>query len=587
MKEKINLSAVNWLSQVTGSRKIFMFYLVVLQAALGGSGVVYALVLRNIVDGAVKADRKNFISGIILVAVLIVFQIICRAMIRRFEEKSRSTYENQLKERLFSILLEKDFASVDSVHSGEWINRLTNDTVVCANGITEIIPGLTGMVVKLAGAVFMIVMLVPESAFLLVPGFVIMFLVTFLFRKKLKIFHRDIQEKDGTLRMFFQDAIGSLLAVKSFSAEEYCKNKAEVFMSEHQKARMKRNSFSNICNIGFSAAMNGMYLLGIGYGGYGIMNGSLSYGTLTAVLQLISQIQTPFAGISGYIPKFFSVTSSAERLMEAEKFEEQYSGEIMNAEQIKKFYSESFREIRFENVSYSYCKSESGIENIKSENAYVIRDIDFTSRKGEYTALIGHSGCGKSTLLKLFMCLYRPSLGRITLCSDREETLTPKWQKLFAYVPQGNYIMSGTVKDAVSFSGNSDAPDMEKINTALKTACADEFVSELEYGIDTKLGERGQGLSEGQLQRLAIARAVYSDAPFLIFDEATSALDEESERKVLQNLRNMTDKTVIIVTHRAAVLDICDRVYEFTESGEFINDNDNKFRTQLKCGLNK
>ena len=186
-------------------------------------------------------------------------------------------------------------------------------------------------------------------------------------------------------------------------------------------------------------------------------------------------------------------------------------------------------------------------------------------KKGEYVAFTGHSGCGKSTALMLLMCIYKPDSGRtfFTDSQGNEEELSAKYQRLFAYVPQGNKLMSGTVREIVSFSDKNASSDEVKINLALKVACADDFISELENGIDTMLGERGTGLSEGQMQRIAIARAIFSESPVLVLDEATSALDEATEEKLLSNLRTLTDKTVIIVTHRQAALKICDRAVEF------------------------
>ena len=176
----------------------------------------------------------------------------------------------------------------------------------------------------------------------------------------------------------------------------------------------------------------------------------------------------------------------------------------------------------------------------------------------------GHSGCGKSTVLKLLMSIYQLDSGeRYLIDTDGEKTLSAEWHRMFAYVPQGNQLMSGTIREVVAFADKADMQNDERINQALHIACADEFVSELDGGIDTLLGERGTGLSEGQMQRIAIARAIFSDSLILLLDEATSALDADTEKRLLQNLRSMTDKTVVIVTHRPAALEICDRVIDF------------------------
>lgn len=551
---------IRWISEVIGKHKIKIILLSLIQAVLGGSGVIYALLLRNAIDTAARKDQTAFIVSLALVIALVVIQILLRAAVRWLEELSRSSIENILKSRLFEVLLKKDYSAVTSVHSGEWINRLTSDTKITADGIVEILPGIIGMLVKMAGAFVMLLVIEPKFIFILIPGGAALIILTYAFRKVLKRLHKAIQEKDGKLRVFLQERLTSLIIVRTFSAEQQTNVEAQQKMSEHKEARMKRNQFSNICNMGFSAAMNGMYLLGLGYCGMGIISGTVSYGTLTAVLQLISQIQSPFANITGYLPKFYAMTASAERLCVAEHFADDCVGEMVERHEIKDFYKNDFSAIKVKNVSFTYKSSD-------KEN--VLKHISFTIRKGENVAFTGHSGCGKSTVLKLLMCLYHCDSGELLLqkSNDTEIPLSSEWHRLFAYVPQGNQLMSGTIQEVVAFADKSEMRNEEKLKQALKISCADEFIKELENGMDTILGERGLGLSEGQMQRIAIARAVFANSPILLLDEATSALDEWTEKKLLENLRSMTDKTVIIVTHRPKALEMCDKIITMAENG--------------------
>ena len=197
----------------------------------------------------------------------------------------------------------------------------------------------------------------------------------------------------------------------------------------------------------------------------------------------------------------------------------------------------------------------------------MLKDFSARIRKGEIVALTGPSGCGKSTLLKLLLCIYRPESGALYLetAGGEKEPLTALHRRLFAYVPQGSQLLKGTIREAVSFADPAAAGDTKRLETALRLACASDFVAALEDGPDTLLGERGAGLSEGQLQRLAIARALFAGSPILLLDEATASLDGATETKLLENLRTLTDKTVLIVTHRPAALSICDRVLPFAE----------------------
>ena len=382
----------------------------------------------------------------------------------------------------------------------------------------------------------------------------------------MKKLHKQVQEKDGILRIFLQERINSLTVIRSFSAEEHTEDEERSKILDHRKARLKRTSFSNLCSFAFGAAMNGMYIFGVIYCGYGILTGAITYGTLTAITQLITQIQAPFANITGYLPRWYQMLASAERLMEIEKFEDDLEGETATSGEVSAFYRDSLIGFGLEDVSYKYYPATDKVELMSKENMpYAVSNLSIDIKKGEYVAFTGHSGCGKSTALMLLMGVYMPDEGKRYLSDATGEQLTfnSYWRRLFAYVPQGNKLMSGSIRDIVSFADGSSEGAQDRIDKALKIACASEFIDELEDGIDTVLGERGKGLSEGQMQRLAIARAIYSDAPVLLLDEATSALDENTEAQLLKNLRELTDKTVVIITHRPAALEICDRKVEF------------------------
>lgn len=560
-------NAIKWLYEVTGRKKLYILALIVVQSLNGAGGVLYALLLRNIVDNAVEGDTKGFRYYSLLIILLVIAQLAMRAVIRWLNELSCSDLENLFKKRFLDALLRKDYAGVSAVHSGEWLNRLTNDTVVVAEGYVEILPGLVGMVVKMISAVIMMIVLDRRFALFILPCGVILLIMTYAFRKVLKKLHKQVQEKDGRLRIFLQERIGSMMMIRSFAAEKQTGDEAAEKMQEHKAARMKKNRFSNICNTGFGAAMNGMYLFGVIYCGYGILSGQISYGTLTAVTQLIAQIQAPFANITGYLPKFYAMTASGERLMEAEAFDDDSDKAPLSIGEVKRFYADRFSAVGLRDAQFTYYPAVSGIDGLSKENMpEVLRNISLEIKKGRYTAFTGHSGCGKSTMLKLLMSIYRLDSGeRYIRDTDGTETpLTAEWHRLFAYVPQGNQLISGTIREVVTFADREASGDEERIWQALKIACADGFVSELEKGVDTVLGERGTGLSEGQMQRIAIARAVFSESPILLLDEATSALDGNTEKQLLHNLRSMTDKTVVIVTHRPAALEICDDIVDIS-----------------------
>lgn len=562
---KNNRSALWFISEVAGYSKLYIAFLLLVQVVLGISSVICALLLRGLLDGAVSHDKTRMLTCCFWFVAMVVAQIVLRALLRFLEEFSKATYENAFKKRLFAGLLTHNYGAVTAIHSGKWMNCLTSDTVVVAEGLATIVPGVAGMVTKMAGALVVILIMESRFAYIFVPGGILLVLLTYIFRKQLKKLHKQMQEKDGLVRVFLQEHLGSLMIVKAFGREADSLSQADECMEEHKRARMRKNHFSNICNVGFGAVMNGAYVLGMIYGVFGIYNGTMSYGTFMAMLQLISQIQNPLANITGYLPKYFAMLASAERLMEIEG----YSEDVENTEKyMTQADDKSARNGLNQVVDREKAYGTFGLLHVDftylppvvtGEYAVmpvVLKNYSLEIKRGEFVAFTGPSGCGKSTVLKLLMGLYTVDDGEVYGCS----------RSMFAYVPQGNQLMSGSIRDIITFSDKNKVEDEAGIWRAIEIACADRFISELEQGIDTLLGERGLGLSEGQMQRLAIARAVYFDRPVLLLDEATSALDAETEEAVLENLRNMTDKTVIIVTHRPAALKLCDRQISFGEN---------------------
>lgn len=563
---KINRNTLKWLWHVTGNYKGGVAALFAVQVTFGLCGVASAMLFRALIDCAVGGQQTGFFLMALLLAGLFLGEDLLGVFNRFLYEWTRASLENRLKGRLFSCLLHKDYAAVTAVHSGEWVSRLTSDTVVVAGGIIDILPSLGGMLARLIGALAALFILEPAFFYILIPAGLLMILVTASLRKILKRLHKQIQEANGEVLSFLQERLGSLMIVRVFSMEKQTIGDAIQRMNKHKAARIKRNHFSNLCNFGFNLIVDCGYLLGAVYCGYGILQGTISYGTFTAILQLIGQVQSPFASITGVIPQYFAMTASAERLIGAEIYPDDGNKKMVSEQKIHQFYQEEFKSIGVRDASFSYRTN----EQQENDRLTVLENVNLEIQKGEYVAFTGHSGCGKSTLLKLLMSLYPLDSGERYIKATKaglavEYPLTAAWRGLFAYVPQGNQLMSGTIREVVAF-GDPDAMQQEgRLAQALKIACADEFVMTLEHGVDTRLGERGAGLSEGQMQRISIARAIFSDRPILILDEATSSLDEATEQQLLTNLRQMTDKTVLIITHRPAALKICDRNIDMTE----------------------
>ena len=548
LKKIVKNPAMSWIFGVSGKLKLGVLLLVLLNSAISISAVAFALVLREAIDGAVSGNKMVFLKFVIILGLIMVGQIAARGVIRFLDEYVRSGMENVIKTRLYETILSRKYSAITAFHTGELLNRITNDAVVVADGFVQIIPGIIAMLVKLIGAAAVLFVLDYRFSVIFFAGGGLVLIFTTLFRRVMKKLHKDVQAADGVLRSYLSENLGSLMVLKTFGAERKSIDTSKQYMDKHRFMRMKRNRFSNICNVGFGLVMNGGYIFGLCWCSFGILHGSITYGTLSAVLQLVDQLWAPLANMTGYLPKFYGMLSSAERCMELETLEEEHVESQFSRDYCRELYKD-MTAIECKNIIFRY------------EDDIILENADISIGKGELITIMGNSGAGKSTLLKLLLAIYEPEKGTLEIKTDKESyALTERYRKMFAYVPQGNFLMSGNVTSAIASLDDTNADvDMDKVRAVAHIACADTFVEKLEHGYDTLIGERGMGISEGQAQRLAIARALYTDAPVLLLDEATSALDEQIEKKVLKNIRELTDKTVIIVSHRKAVLEVCDR----------------------------
>lgn len=532
-------AALNWLFARTKGRRAALAAIILGNAVFAAAGAAFALFCRGIIDSAVEKDSAGIQKYALLLGGLVLLQLILRLVCNSLSEQVRAKIEMNLRGELFCKLLSAELGSLTKYHSGELLNRMFSDVKICADGIADILPLAVNMVTRLVCAAGVMIALEPWFAALFIAAGAVVFTVTKFFRGRLKGMHKRVQEKEGTVRSFLQEAVESAAVIKVFGAESKMLRKNDENQTEHYKIRMKRRTIGIAASAGFGLVFQTGYVLALVWGAYGIFTGGMSYGTLTAVLQLVNQIQSPFAGLSSLLPQYYAAAASAERIMELQALPAEKNAE-------KTLGYKDFRELRVKGLRFSYGGNE------------VISQADFTIQKGEIAALTGISGGGKTTLFMLLLGAYQPQAGSIEFAGS-EGSFSPgkETRGIFAYVPQGNCLFSGTIRENIAFL-KEDGNDRE-IMKAAEAACADKFISELPQGLDTRIGENGFGLSEGQAQRIAVARAVYSGAGFLLLDEATSALDEQTETRLLENIAAMNGKTVLIVTHRPAALKICGR----------------------------
>lgn len=534
---KTDSAALSWIYGHIKGERLRLFLLILGNILFAAASVGFALICKEIVDGAVEGKKYVLIINAAALFMLITVILLLRLMCNGLNETIRAGLEKKLRSMILDMLLKKSYKDVSAYHSGDLLNRMMSDVSVISEGITSTVPSAANMLTGLIGAAAVLLTLDRSFTLIFIGAGTVLFLVAAVFRKTIKRLHKDVQEKGGVMRSFLQETLERLLVIRIFGAEEKMSYINKNNQQSHYNARLKRRSISVLAGSGFSFIFEMGYLYAIVWGAFGILGGSMSYGTLTAILQLVNRIQQPFASLSGLIPKFYGMLASAERIMELEEMPEEKKPE-------KELSYNLFRSIELIDAGFSY-----------GENR-VLKNTSLSIDKGETVSLTGISGGGKSTLFLLLTGIYSPDSGSIIFRSDKGDYAPGnETRRLFAYVPQGNCLFSGTVYDNITFL-NETATE-EEVFEAMRIACVDEFIGKLPDGADTKIGENGYGVSEGQAQRIAVARAVLSKAPILLLDEATSALDEQTEARLLKNLSEEKNKTVLIVTHRKAALSVC------------------------------
>lgn len=554
--KKENSAGLRWIIKNCKRDIPYVVLISVFYIVLALVNTVVALFSKYAIDAAQHAAeaegaaRDAFIHKIIFWGVIILVVITARLVIRVLASavgiKVTAKLTMRFRTKLFYGILNKKYEDINKIHSGELINRLTSDISIVTDGVIGIIPNLLYYITQFVGAFVVLVVIAPKFTILFLIAGVLISIITLLLRKKFKGLHKEVQSTEGVVRSFFQEAIESMLVVKTFGAEDTFREKGDDYQEINYWAKMKRRRVSILANAGFSFVFNAGYLAALVWAAIKVAMGALTYGTLTAMLQLIGQIQAPFVNITKVVPDYYAIIASAERIIEIEEIEnEERDVEEINAPQFYK----NFNKAEFANIKFNY-----GRESVLEEG-----NAEFS--KGDFVAIRGISGIGKSTLMKMLLGVFTPNEGTIRLYENNGQFVdaSPSTRSLFSYVPQGNYLFSGTLRDNIKLI-NPYATD-EDIHKALEISSIDDFVDTLPDGLDTVLGEKGTGVSEGQAQRLAIARAIVSDAPIILLDEATSALDAMTEKRVLDNIKKLNSKTVIIITHKYAALDVCNKEF--------------------------
>ncbi|WP_330637020.1 ABC transporter ATP-binding protein [Faecalicatena fissicatena] len=523
---------------------------------LGASGSVLSLgtsvVSKDLVDAITGVNSLEIVRVAGTYVGVGVSQIFINAVKSRLSLKVRLKVTNEIRGDIYEQVLRTNWESLAKYRSGDLLYRVNGDAGMVANTILTFLPNVVTTVISFGGAFIIVVQHDPWMALIALMGAPVSFLTSRYSARKMRQFQRDNQNVASDRTVFDQETFQNLQFIKAFGMIDRVTEKFHKIQRESVDLALEQNRFQQSMTIATSLVGQAVGYACYGFAAFRLWQGEISYGTMTMFVSMAGSLRGSFSGILGLLPMVIRSGISAERIMEITSLPRDSMEDKEEADEIRQKGQESGVYVHMEDVSFAY-----------EEEDWIYQDASFRAEPGEIVALIGPSGQGKTTTLNLLLGLYHPQKGGIRVGNPggRELKASSSTRCLFSYIPQGNTLFSGTIADNMRMV-KPEASD-EEIRSALEAACAWEFVEKLENGMDTEVRERGTRFSEGQKQRLSIARALLADAPVMILDEATSALDVATERRVLrQIIKKEPDRTVIVAAHRPSVFSMCSRVYE-------------------------
>lgn len=495
---------------------------------------------KKIVDVVTRVEDGDWrILGILFMATLATSALL-RLWAISLTNKTAVRLGNTIRHRVFSHLLYTRWQSLKDLHSGDMLTRIIKDTDDVVQLLVNSVPTAIVSMAQLMASLTMLYIFDSTLAIMLGLGMPIVLLFSRMFYGRMLAHSRAIKETESQINTHIQETLGNQTVVRTFERQEEEINRLRLLQAQLYQQVRNRVGLTIYGNVMASAAFSGGYAVAFLWSAWGLLRGWISFGTMTSFLQLVIRIQRPMSDLMSLVPSMIAAKAGIDRLVGVLEYQTEY--------QSKSSTLRGTISIRAKSLYFRY----------DSDSPYIYQDFDLNLRSGQMVAVMGRTGAGKTTLLRLLLGLVRPERGEIVLESgEYSEVVSEATRGNFVYVPQGNSLFSGTIRDNL-LVGDATA-DERKLRQAISMAAAD-FVWEMPEGIDTLLGEKGAGLSEGQAQRIAIARSLLRTGRILLLDEATSALDQETERSLLSNLRqHLDDRIVIFITHHPEVAEACDQ----------------------------
>lgn len=549
-KEKISLremkNEISWMLSYTKKYLGTVIMGLVLTVTATGSGLLSGLASKYIIDAITGEGVLTFLQAMLLLAGASLAAIGIKAISSRISAAMTVKVKNGIQAEVYDSFLSTDWESVSSYRSGDLINRLSSDVAAVSGSIISFIPGFIGALFQFVGALAIILYFEPTMAVVSLLGIPFTLVASKIVIYGMRKHNRLMKEADSEIMAFHADSLQNLQSIKAFDAGRIFGGRMRKLQQSYKTVYMDYNRFS-VFTSSFMSIVGLIVSAGcFGWGAYLLKKGAINFGTLTMFLQLSGTVSSSFTALASMLPTLVSTATSAGRIMNVTSLPREKRPE-RTLDNVGGSLS-----VVLENVTFAY----------RDDKTVVLENVNIEAHPGEIIAIVGPTGEGKTTLVRLLLGLLEPSDGTVKLVTGDggEYEIAADTRRYFSYVPQGNTIFAGSIRENMSLA--SEDADDDEIRTVLELACADKFVDKLRDGIDFEVGEHGKGLSEGQSQRLAIARALLLNAPIMLLDEATSALDIATERRVLANIMKRSENcTCIVVTHRPSVLSMCDRVY--------------------------
>lgn len=554
MAKKSRINYVSWIYRKIQKRVPLLVLYAVLSSAVAYAGIRFSLTTKSVINSAISADREGLTISCIILVSLSLFRLIGNTLNKLLTVNLMEKLERDFKYSVLRHILRADYSEICRYHSGDLVHRMNDDAATVYNSILSVSGGLIGTTTGLVAAVAALMKIAPQ--FTLVFGCIAAVLASsaMLFKKLLKQLSKDNSAANGRVSSFLHETISKLMVIQALDLGDEVERRTEQALDDRWNVRRRQRDVHMMSQFGISVVSFASYLVTMLWCAGMLVKGEITYGDVTAMISLVSTVRTSATTLPQTLPRLFSITASCDRIIELENLPLQPAPDSKN---IRRMY-DSITGFTAAHVSFAYDREP------------VMRDVSLTVPKGGLTVIIGQSGIGKSTLLKLLLGLYRPQSGTLTIDTpDGSIPASRKTRALFSYAPQGNFLLSGTLRENLTFT-NPNATG-EEIRAALHASALDEYVAALPQGLETVLMENGAGLSEGQAQRLSLARAIISGAPVLLLDEVTSALDAATEATVLERITALPGRTCIAVTHRPAALELADHIIEVTENGMTIS----------------